>query len=369
MKFALAVCIVFLFPCMVLRGESEIRMNGIENRMNHLENSPSGRTMHPITPCAGPKVRNGMDLNLSAAFLYWTARLDTLTYAKTGFNDLATGGPSKKGEVQSVDWSWDPGFKVGLGWNFCHGCWDMALQYTWFYTNVGDSKRSQSLRPGFELFTSTFPDIDSPYFDKAHAHYDLHYQVGDLDLGRNYYVSKSLKLRPFVGIKGTWQKQDYNVFFDTPPVQVLFQQFLFNYSARFDHTLWGIGLRGGLNTSWQFSKVFSLYGNMSFSGMWLHYDIDRKDKYTLTDTTLQIETDVTTVNMQDQLRIVKPVIELSIGLRAETYYSCGRYHILLEAGWESQIWVNQTLFISLSDNYDRFDLTLQGLTAKVRFDF
>ena len=109
---------------------------------------------------------------------------------------------------------------------------------------------------------------------------------------------------------------------------------------------------------------------MSFSGMWLHYDIARKDKYTLTnDTTLQIDLDATTVNMQDQLRIVKPVIEVSIGLRAETYYSCGRYHILLEAGWESQIWVNQTLFISLSDHYDRFDLTLQGLTARVRFDF
>ena len=59
---------------------------GLKNRMHHLENSSGGRTMHQIAPCAGPKVRNGMDLNLSAAFLYWTARLDTLTYAKTGFH-------------------------------------------------------------------------------------------------------------------------------------------------------------------------------------------------------------------------------------------------------------------------------------------
>jgi len=103
--------------------------------------------------------------------------------------------------------------------------------------------------------------------------------------------------------------------------------------------------------------------------MWLHYDIDRKDTFSLVDENQPFQSEISTVNIQDHLRIIKPVIELSIGLRAETYFSCGRYHILLEAGWESQIWVNQTLFISLSDNYDRFDLTLQGLTAKVRFDF
>jgi hypothetical protein len=108
---------------------------------------------------------------------------------------------------------------------------------------------------------------------------------------------------------------------------------------------------------------------MSFSGMWLHYDIDRKDTFALVDENQPFQAEISTVNIQDHLRIIKPVIEMSIGLRAETYYSCGRYHILLEAGWESQIWVNQTLFISLSDNYDRFDLTLQGLTAKIRFDF
>ena len=69
MKFALTICIVFLFPCGVLRGENEIRMNGIEHRMNNLETSSGNRPMHPVTPCAGPKVRDGMDLNLSAALL------------------------------------------------------------------------------------------------------------------------------------------------------------------------------------------------------------------------------------------------------------------------------------------------------------
>lgn len=369
MKFVLAVFFAFLLPCIGLRSESEIRMRGIENRMNQLETSSSSHPTQPITPCAGPKVRDGMDIHLSASFLYWTARLDTLTYAKSGFGNLTTATSPNKGDVQSVDWSWDPGFKVAMGWNFCHGCWDMLLQYTWFYTNVGDSKRSQFMQAGFEIFTPSFQSLDVPHFEKAHAHYDLHYQVGDLEFGRNFYVSKTLKLRPFVGAKGTWQKQDYNVFYETLPLQALFQQFTFNYTARFDHSLWGIGVRMGMNTSWQFSKVFSLYGDFALTGMWVHYDTDRKDTFQLVDTNQPFQEEISTVNIQDHLRIIRPVIELAIGLRAETYYSCGRYHFLAQAGWETQIWPNQTLFISLNDHYDRFDLTLQGLTAKVRLDF
>lgn len=369
MKFAWTLLFVFLLPCMVLLGESEIRMRGIENRVNQLENTGNNRPMQPITPCAGPKVREGMDLNLSAAFIYWTARLDSLTYAKTGFGDLPNAISPNKGDVQSVDWSWDPGFKVALGWSFCHGCWDMNLQYTWFYTNVGDSKRSDFLQPGFQIFTLSSQSLNVPNFDKAHAHYDLHYQVGDLELGRNFYVSKTLKLRPFIGIKGTWQKQDYNVFYETLAVTSLFQQFTFNYNARFDHSIWGLGIRSGLNTSWQFSRNFSIYGNLALTGIWLHYDTDRKDTFTLVDLNQPFQDELSTVNVQDHLRLIKPVVEFGMGLRAETYYGCGRYHFQLEAGWEAQIWVNQTLFISLNDHYDRFDLNLQGLTAKVRLDF
>ncbi|MGE0198970.1 MAG: MOMP family protein, partial [Simkaniaceae bacterium] len=64
-----------------------------------------------------------------------------------------------------------------------------------------------------------------------------------------------------------------------------------------------------------------------------------------------------------------PVLEFAIGLRAESYFGCGRYHFLLQGGWESQIWINQTHYISISDHYDRFDLNLQGLTLRARFDF
>ncbi len=368
MKFLRAFFILSLLPTFLLQAESEIRMRGLENRVSSLEQHQD-KPLNQITPCAGPRVKNGMDLAIFADFIYWTARLDTLTYAKTGMGNLTTHQGPNKGEVQSVDWTWDPGFKVGLGWSFCHGCWDMTLQYTWFYTNVGDSKRSQFLQPAFEIRTPSFSGLTIPPFERAHAHFDLHYQVGDLELGRNYYVSRTLKLRPFVGVKGTWQKQDYNVFYETIPIQLLPQVPTFDYSVRFDHSLWGVGMRTGLNTLWQFSKIFSIYGNIALTAIWLHYDIDRKDTFETLEPNQPQSNEITTVSIQDHLRLVKPVLEFAIGLRAESYFGCGRYHFLLQGGWESQIWINQTLYISISDHYDRFDLNLQGLTLRARFDF
>lgn len=367
MKALLTCCVLLLLPLGILRGESEIRMRGIEDRVSSLENTK--KALQPINPCAGPKVKGGMDINLSAAFIYWTMRLDGLTYAKTGFGDLPNLLNPKKGEVQSVDWSWDPGFKAALGWNFCHGCWDMVLQYTWLYTNVSDTKRSNHLQPGFEILGPSFQSLDLIELDKAHAHFDLHYQVGDLELGRNFYVSKTLKLRPFVGAKGTWQKQDYNVYYERIPFTIFGQNIVFDFQSHMDQALWGIGMRGGMNTSWHFSKVFSLYGNMAFTGIWLHYDNDRKDTFTVSDNQQQVGQERTTLNIQDHLRLIRPVFEFALGLRAETYYGCGRYHILLEAGWEAQIWPNQTMYISIDNNYDRYDLNMHGLTAKVRLDF
>ena len=354
------VFLVVVLSTISLRADVEPQMDNLKHDYNHV-----GKPVAPFTPCAGPLVRRGMDINLSAEFLYWSTRLDTLTYAKTGFRDTVNDVSPNKGEVQMVDWSWDPGFKVGLGWSFDHGCWDMRLVYTWFYTNVGDRKRSNSMVPGFAIIEPSIVSSGAARFVDAHAHFDLHYQVSDLELGRNYYVSRTLKLRPFVGMKGTWQKQDYATFFNSSSVSGSTS----NYKARFDHSLWGLGMRAGLKTSWQFSRHFSLYGDFALTGMWLHYDINRKDTSTDYLNGEQAGAKRTMLNIQGRLRIVKPVLEWAIGLRAESYFSCQRCHVLLQAGWESHIWANQTLYISADNYFDRFDLSLQGLAAQLRLSF
>jgi len=239
------LCIFFLLE-VVLHAESNTQIKGLENEANHLQKRHmNGNEIGRLTPCAGPRVKNGVDVYLFADFIYWTAKLDTLTYAKTGGGSLPNIGETKKGTILSVDWSWDPGFKTGIGWNFCHGCWDMNLQYTWLYTNAGGSKASSTLLPSYDIFPSEIIS-NSILLNRAYARFDLHYQVGDLELGRSYYVSRTLKLRPFIGVKGTWQKQDYALYYDSIPITQLND--LFNFRAKFNQAIWGLGMRGGLYT-------------------------------------------------------------------------------------------------------------------------
>ena len=79
-------CLLIFVASHHLHAESELRMRNLETRVNSLEKSKSANTPHydPITPNAGPKVYDGMDMFLTTDFIYWTGRLDTLTYARSG---------------------------------------------------------------------------------------------------------------------------------------------------------------------------------------------------------------------------------------------------------------------------------------------
>ena len=395
LSFLLYLPAFFVFT--ILYGETEILTRSLEHRIANLETkgvSTLDKPLNQITPCAGPRVTGGIDTTLYADFIYWTARLDTLSYAEAGGTDLikSLDGPlddnltAKKGNVKTLGWTWNPGFKAGLGWLYDHGCWDTTLQYTWFYTHATSKTNANDLTS--RIFLTLEPkkivskEVEGE--NKAHASFYLHYQTGDLDLGRNYYLSRTLKMRPFIGLKGTWQKQNFTSFFNnlhnaevTTPYQ--------NLILKQNQSIWGIGGRSGVNSSWQFSKHISIYGNLALSALWLKYDLERTDTLadviyldrTLPKSEMEKEKVLnkkTYLNMQSKLHLVKPVIEVAFGLRGETYWGSDRYHVLVQAGWESQIWINQALYISnslflSSDTYNKHDLILHGLTGKIRFDF
>ena len=366
--YFLLFLVSFSIPISVY-SETEIRLRHLENRLNQLESCCGiyDDETCPNIDQAAPRICYGRDLYLTFDFLYWTARLDTLTYCRTGQGNLINLSPTEKGQSYFVDWNWDPGFKVGLGWNFDHGGWDMHLTYSWFYNNVGDSKSSSNLSPSFSILTPFIQSIADFYIDKAHAHWDLHYQVGDLDLGHAYSINKYLHLRPFIGIKGTFQKQSYNVFFETIPVTIANQDLNLVFQSRNKHSYWGIGMQAGLSSAWHFTPSFSLYGNFALSGIWSHYNISRKDVFESINQSSVA--DFTHFHNHAVLHLIKPVFEYAIGLRLESYLFQRAFYVRLQAGWESHIWLNQTLYINIQEQFDRFDLSLQGLTARLRIDF
>lgn len=331
-----------------------------------------------ITPDAGPRVSNGADVFITADFIWWKAVQEGTDYATTGVEALVLPNPpanQSRGKERSVGNDWAPGFKVGLGLNMGHDGWDIFAQYTWLRPSNSNSLSTSDF-PNRTVSPTTFiPTIAFLFaeFDRISAHWDLDFNVIDVELGRNFYLSQFLTMRPFIGLKGTWQDQHMRIRMNAPN-GILVQ--LFNVTVEGPYKIhermdnWGIGVRGGFNLGWYMSKEWSIYGDFAWTAMWTDYDdITRKD-------TLVDPAEVTgfpyinPYNVRtDKHYAVKTILELEIGLRWEIWFYDDNYHFAVQAGWEEQVWKNW------ATNFDYFageawnNLSFHGLNLKFRFDF
>ncbi len=267
------------------------------------------------------------------------------------------------------------GFKVGLGTNFCHDGWDVYAEYTWF-NSTSNSKTPSDFSTAIPVPNGTLELTDGCWnvnlggglsglnaFSGANAKWRLKMNVVDLELGRNFYVSPRLMLRPFYGLKGAWNKQNMNVSFTgidlkigIPVVNTMHNQI----------KNWGIGPRAGMDGSWHLSRCFSIVGDVALTALWEHFKMQRFDfqesSGAITDSL---------VDFKGSEYSMEPVIEWMLGLKWETGLSCDSYHLAITAAWEEQMWFEQNDFLRVpgTSTANGDNLSVQGLTVDVRFDF
>ncbi len=314
-----------------------------------------------ITPGAGPRVINGCDIFITADYLYWSAHEDNLEYAVTG-NPSDLTESTRQGSVKNTNFRYQTGFRGGLGFSFDHDLWDSDFNYTWFQSNKNKGHTHvHSAKAGlFPSFTPALVTPEGSFFSHAKTIWQLHFNSLDWELGRNLYISKYLSIRPFIGLKGTWQQQkDVNNYklTTTTDYKIPYQNLLKSY-------FFGVGARGGINTSWHLSGTWSFIGDLALSGVWGQFNTHRKDYFKL-----EGEDKVTSINKKNHFNTIIPVLELCLGIKKDAWFSEDRFHISVQAGWEEQIWWDQNKF-SLTNGVPRGgDLTIQGLTARIRIDF
>ncbi len=309
-------------------------------------------TFREITPNAGPRVAHGADVFIRANFIWWKAVQEGAPTTFTG----TTGVPTvSKGRSLLYTDEWDPGFKVGLGLNLSHDGWDLRSQYTWLHGS--NTSRLNSSNTGGVLFS----EDSGQNGERSSGNWDYSFNCIDVELGRNFYLSQFLTMRPFIGFKGTWQDQDTTIKIHTVVNDVITSTF----KSRNDFDVWGIGFRGGLNLAYYMAKSWSIFGNFAFANVWANYTtIEKKDTTTPAGG-------VTTVNVHrdtDTHYSVKYVFESQIGLRWEIWFSDDNYHFAIQAGWEEQTWVNWGVFDhGGAPNFH--DFNMHGLNFQLRFDF
>lgn len=318
---------------------------------------PEGKLQdHPslfgdITPSAGPRVIGGSGVFLTGDYIYWTAREDGLEFALSGAQ-IDGSLPTKAGHKYDPRFRFQSGFKAGVGFSFGHDKWDSYINYTWLRTQ--DNHKSVDPVSGAPL-TNLIPvaaEHQYSHLSYASARWNLHFNVIDASLGRNFYISKFLSLRPFFGAKGTWQSQSLHVKYDftTQP----------DINSKNKNDFWGIGLMMGVNTAWHFGGTWSLYADGALSTLWGAFYVKRSDK--------NPSTGVVYYDAAERTHSIKPVVELGAGLRKEMWIYHDRFHISWQAGWEQQVWFSQNQF-DFYTSQRQGDLNIQGFSTRLRFDF
>ncbi|NGX51218.1 MAG: hypothetical protein K1060chlam2_01080 [Chlamydiae bacterium] len=363
----------------VLLFATAVADNGRQN--DAMQQSNSGKRTYKrgasreIMPNAGPRVAHGLDFFVTADLIWWKAVQEGTTYSTSGFqNGFRTDLNAPSGRVAEAGKDWSPGFKLGAGFNFDHDGWDIYAEYTWLHshnnsslTTLLNSDVSFTITPSFELVSSS--DFNSSSITDADARWHHHLHVIDLELGRNFYLSQFLTMRPFIGLKGTWQENDYRVKFISINNGELESG---PYRMKTHNDVWGIGVRGGFDSAWYMSKNWSLYGDLAWTAMWADYDdITRKDTLTFEDPQdeTRILSKVLFNNHYESHYSIKYLGELELGVRWEIWFYDDNYHFAIQAGWEEQVWINWNTFIQFGDIDTWNDLNFHGLNLKFRFDF
>ncbi|MCH9612060.1 MAG: hypothetical protein S4CHLAM102_05430 [Chlamydiia bacterium] len=306
--------------------------------------------------CPAPNVLDGDDFYIGVDFIWWVANESGLAFTSI-LPPTRAAGSLTKGPIVDPKMAPKPGFKIQAGYVFEHDFWDANLEYTWL--RVNNSRKYVERSEMISLFNSD-PQLSwYENIDYAEGSWDSRFNVLDATLGRASWNSKCLSLRPHVGLKASWQSQQYHLFYKL--ISVLDEN-----DVLVNQKYWGVGLRSGVESAYFFFPCFSLYGDFAMSALWSKFNVREKLRTRLLSSNSNY---LYNANTSSKFHVVVPVLELGLGLRFEAPVFRDMYHFMLQAGWELQEWWSMNNINNVYVDGARGDLTLQGLTIKARLDF
>ena len=234
------------------------------------------------------------------------------------------------------------GGRVALGYNTGYDGWDTVFTYT---------------RLNYSHSNPFLNQLSNQNYIGT-AEWGYLFNQGALDLGRMFSVSKHLKLRPYTGIRGTWLQETTATTYSNN------NQPIYDKLSLKDVM---IGLKVGVDSTWMFSKEFSVYSNLAFASL---VDNDQSSFIT-TLSTANPESSSTNHGSH-----IVNAIDFALGLRWDRNFLNDRFHLGINIGYEQHAFINVNTIPSLEiQGIGQFeyntsaDFNLQGLAFGARFDF
>lgn len=313
----------------------------------------------PITTVS-PRCSNQRSFDLWADFLWWSANFNlptSFTFGQT--QKFFTSGNFNVTDqdislhIKRPPASWDPGVRLGMGWNTGYDNWDVQGFWTYFYNDTELNLKSSE----GEIFTS---------FKKERSKLRLRYNCADAELGKQYFVSSHFYIRPFTGIHAVWLSQHDSLHLkESINNQTQFDQ---PVDVKLDLDLWGVGPRIGFNSNWGDFKGFTLVGNISASMLYgkslAKANIDIKSINPSQNPAFLDKTSTEVHARDKEYWELIPTLQMLLGVSYGCCFNKERSQFRVSAGWETNfLWEAANLIV-----VERA-ISMQGLTLDFRFDF
>ncbi len=345
------------------------QMRNLENRVSALEQRRGASGM--VNPPGRPQVKGGADLFIFGNVLYWNAHENGLSYAIKNKNSDSN---LSNAEIKNIHGDWNVGFRVGAGYNLPHDGWDVNFTWLRFTDHAHKHTHASANRFVFPVWVHPAdPVAFATPCEKAHSHWKMHLNQIDLDLGREFFVSKWLTLRPHFGLRSDWIYQKWDTYFRNFPSQAPLPN---KVEIDFRDEWWGIGLEGGLDTQWGLGAGFSIFANVSTAIIYGFHQIKVEDEDSPAFGTSLASNGEFVKIKNNSYRISHPILDLMMGLRYDYMFFDDRFHMGLQVGWEHHVYFSQNQFPLFVDESslgsfvrNQGDLALQGWTFGARFDF
>lgn len=324
--------------------------------------------LEETTSSAVIKLENDKGFYANGHFLYWVAQEEGLffgqnvNYSVNASHDVVL--TKIDGSVKRAKPDWSCGFRIGLGYNWDYDAWNSDLKWTYFHSEAKGKTDNMTMT----LIGHPSRQVADFSLD-AKASWHFHYNLIDLDTGRNSVIGKHFSLRPFGGLRGVFVKQTYRVNYhcaqyhpgERTPVRSI-------PIIRCDFD--GMGLKGGTNGSFSFNSSWSISTEAMLSLFYGRFSCPMKtferagaDEYTVATT-------------QDKFWQAVFTPSLAVALKYGTFFGNKKYFVAGSVGWEQSVWFGLNKMVryvhkfiegkmyQMNDN-----LTLQGLICSLQMDF
>lgn len=310
----------------------------------------------------------GWDFNIFGSFIYWHTSEEGLDLAYVGpVAGTSEGTVVLPGAVAYQDFTYKPGFQVGVGFNLNHDDWVGWLEYTWLHQSETTSAAAPALASGSAGSWSSSDWFPSTAFsgtrNNVSSKWKMHLDMLDLMFSRPYYQGTCLTVSPFGGLRALWIRQRLDVSLtDNAPITGSNQPW---YSSNLSNS-WAIGPALGANTHWLIGCGFRFEGEAAGSILYTQYTTIANN--ISTPATSGVTSKTTDYNT------LRAMAQLGVGAGWGSYLYCQKYYLDFAARYDFNYLWNQNVmrpFVSelAGQENDRGDLFLHGLTVTARFDF